>query len=544
MTPFITLLAFALAEPTAAHDHQQHDEKLGSVAFETSCSSAADATFAKGLTWLHSFEYEQAEKAFNEAASVDPTCSIANWGVAMSLYHPLWAPPMKAELERGRAAVAKGLARPAGSEREQAFVAAIAMFYQNSETEGHGPRVEAYTAAMRELHERFPADNEVSVFYALSQIAAGALDSDPDFTREKNAAGVLNRVLQAEPNHPGVTHYLIHSFDYPALAKLAVPAAKSYADIAPASPHAQHMPSHIFTRLGMWNDSVASNLKSAQSARDMMARKGFDGASREELHALDYLAYAYLQTGQDAAARGVLDHLNSITKVDEPIFSVAFAATAIPARLALERKDWAQAAKLELPANVASLAPLSTFRWGAAHVHFARAVGAARSGDVQSARLEVGKLTEIEQGLTIPAGTYDWKTQVQIQRSIAEAWLALAEGDGSAAIALMKAAAELDDATEKHPVTPGAILPAREQLGELLLALDRPAEALVEFEASLKRAPARLASLYGAAEAAKLSAQPQKAQDYLGQLRDLTKDGDGSRIEIKAARVGLLETKR
>jgi hypothetical protein len=543
MTPFFALLALALTEPTAAHDHHQHDEKLGSVIFETTCSPAAGSTFTKGLTWLHSFEYEQAEKAFNQAAT-DPMCSIAYWGVAMSLYHPLWAPPTQAELERGRAAVAKALARPAGSEREQGFIAAIAKFYHNSETEGHGPRVQAYTAAMGALHERFPADNEVSVFYALSKIAAGALDNDPEFAREKNAAAVLNRVLQAQPNHPGVTHYLIHSFDYPALAQLAVPAARSYADIAPASPHAQHMPSHIFTRLGMWSDSIASNLKSAQSARDMMARKNFDGASREELHALDYLAYGYLQTGQDTAARGVLDHLNAMTKVDEPIFSVAFAATAIPARLALERKDWAQAAKLELPANVASLAPLSTFRWGEAHVHFARAVGAARSGDVQSARVEVGKLTEIEQGLTIPAGTYDWKTQVQIQRGIAEAWLAFAEGNGSAALPLIKAAADLDDATEKHPVTPGAILPAREQLGELLLALNQPAEALTEFEASLKRAPARLAGLYGAAEAARQAAQPKKAQDYFGQLRDLTKDGDDTRLEIKAARLALLEAKR
>lgn len=444
----------------------------------------------------------------------------------MSLYHPLWAPPTLAELERGRAAVAKGLAQPPSSQRERAFIEAIAQFYSNSETEGHGPRVQAYSAAMRRLHEQYPDDHEVSVFYALSEIAAGTLDSDPNLTREKGAATILDAVMKAHPFHPGVTHYLIHSFDYPPLAQLAVPAAKRYAGIAPASPHAQHMPSHIFTRLGMWEDSIASNLKSASSAREMMARKNFGGASREELHAMDYLAYAYLQTGKYAAAEDVLKHLYTMQEVGEAIFSVAFAATAIPARLVLERRQWAEAAQLVLPDNVRELAPLATFRWGEAHIHFARAVGAARSGNIQSARQDVGKLEEIREGLNIPTGTYDWKTQVGIQHGIAGAWLAHAEGRSPDAVALMRAAADLDDATEKHPVTPGAVLPAREQLAELLLELGQPAQALTEFEASLKRAPARLLSLRGAATAAQLAGQPTKAREYLGQMQAQTKYGD------------------
>lgn len=526
MNAFLILAALSAASPASPTDYHEHTDQLGQISFQNTCSPTASAIFAKGVAWLHSFEYEQAEKTFNEAAEADPSCSIAHWGTAMSLYHPLWAPPTSAELERGRAAVAMGLARPAGSERERAILGAIAEFYRNSESEGHGPRVQAYNAAMRRLHEQYPTDHEVSVFYALSEIAAGTLDSDPNFTREKGAAAILTAVLEEEPAHPGVTHYLIHGFDYPPLAQLAVPAAKRYAAIAPASPHAQHMPSHIFTRLGMWEDSIASNLKSASSARDMMARKSFDGASREELHAMDYLAYAYLQTGQYAAARGVLDHLHSMQKVDEPIFSVAFAATAIPARLVLERRQWADAAKLVLPDNVLALAPLATFRWGEAHLHFARAVGAARSGDIRIARVEVRKLEEIRESLSVPAGTYDWKTQVGIQHAVAAAWLAYAEGKGPEALVLMRAAADLDDASEKHPVTPGAVLPAREQLAELLLELGQSTDALSEFEVSLKRAPARLLSLQGAARAAQLAGQTAKAEAYLAQVRAQTKSGD------------------
>lgn len=531
MNALLISAALIAANPTSPEARHEHSDQIGQVDFQNTCNPTAGAIFGEGVAWLHSFEYEQAEKAFNKAAQADPSCAIAYWGIAMSLYHPLWAPPTSAELERGRAAVAKGLARSPGSERERAILSAIAQFYRNSETEGHGPRVQAYSAAMHGLHENYPEDHEISVFYALSEIAAGTLDSDPNFTREKNAATILNAVLDAHPSHPGVTHYLIHSFDYPPLAQLAVPAAKRYAGIAPASPHAQHMPSHIFTRLGMWEDSIASNLRSASSAREMMRRKNFDGASREELHAMDYLAYAYLQTGQYGAAQGVLAHLHSMQKVDEPIFSVAFAATAIPARLVLERRQWAEAAKLELPDNVRTLAPLSTFRWSEAHIHFARAIGAARGGDNQAAREEVGKLKEIGESLKIPAGTYDWKTQVAIQHSVAAAWLAYAEGRGPEALVLMRAAADLDDATEKHPVTPGAILPAREQLAELLLDQGQPAQALTEFESSLKRAPARLLSLQGAARAAQLAGQTVKAEDFLRQSREQTRSSEGIRTD-------------
>lgn len=529
----LSAVAFAQAPP---HDHHQHSEQLGKVAFETSCSPAAQAVFLRGVAWLHSFEYEQAESSFNEAATADPACAMAHWGAAMSNYHPLWAPPTAAELDRGRASVAKALAASAKTPRERDYVAAIASFYKDSDRLDHKARAMAYNAAMADLHRRNPADREAAVFYALSQAAAGTLDKDPDFAREKDAAAILNRVLEQEPDHPGVAHYLIHSFDYPPLAHLAVPAARRYASIAPASPHAQHMPSHIFTRLGMWDESIQSNLRSAQAARDLARAKGFAGASREELHALDYLAYAYLQIGQDAKAQGVLSQLHAMSSVDEPIFSVAYAATAIPARLLLERRHWKAAAALQLNGNVLGLAPLANFQWAAAHIPFARAVGAARSGEIAGARAALEELRAIEKNLTVPPGAYDWRTQVSIERQVAEAWLAHTEGRKEEAIQLMRAAAELDDAVEKHPVTPGAILPAREQLGELLFELGRPGEALVAFEAALKRAPRRLGGVYGAARAAKAAGDAVRAGQYYAELIELTKAGDEIRPEIREAR--------
>jgi tetratricopeptide (TPR) repeat protein len=536
MNALLLVSALALAEPGPHSDHQHGTEQLGRVTFETTCSPQAKAVFLRGAAWLHSFEYEQAETTFNEAGAADPDCAIAQWGAAMSLYHPLWAPPSPAELERGRAAIAKAEARPAKSERERDYVAAIATFYRDSDKLDHKTRALAYNAAMAELHRKYPADREAAIFYALSETAVGVMARDPNFAREKNAAAILNAALKEQPDHPGVAHYLIHSFDYPPLAELAVPAARRYATIAPDSPHAQHMPSHIFTRLGMWDESIASNLKSQAAARALVKKKGFDGASREELHAMDYLAYAYLQTGQEAEAQRVLAELNSMQKVDEPIFSVAYASMAVPARIVLENRRWKEAAALQPPENVLKLSPLENFRWAKAHIHFARAVGAARNGDAAGAREEVAALTAIEDALAVPPGTYDWRKQVSIERRVADAWTSFAEGRKAEAVVAMRQAADLDDATEKHPVTPGALLPAREQLGELLLEAGQPVEALAAYEASLKRAPRRLVSLYGAAHSAKLAGNAEKAKLYFAELAEMTRASDGSRAEIKEAR--------
>jgi tetratricopeptide (TPR) repeat protein len=529
----VSALAFAQAAP---HDHHHSAEELGKVNFPTTCSPAAQSLFERGVAWLHSFEYQRAETTFNEAASADPSCAIAYWGSAMSNYHPLWASPTPAEMERGRAAVAKAEASPATSERERDYVAAIATFYRDSDKLDHKTRALAYNSAMAVLHKRYPADDEAAVFYALSQIAAGTIEKDPGFARQKDAAAILNKVLKDEPDHPGVAHYLIHSFDYPALAELALPAAHRYADIAPASAHAQHMPSHIFTRLGLWDESIKSNLAAESAAIAFAKSSGMAGSWDQQLHAMDYLAYAYLQEGRDSEAQKVLDELLAMQRVDPPSPTTAYAATAIPSRVLLERRRWKEAAAFELPAASARLAALSNHKWSLANIEFARAVGAARSGDVGLAKERVARLAELQQSLTIQPGDYDWRVQVSIERQIAEAWIAFAEGRKDEAVALMRSAADLDDATEKHPVTPGAILPAREQLGELLLEQGRAEDALQAFEASLKRAPRRLSGLYGAAHSAKLAGDVSKSSKYYAELVDLTKGSDGSRPEVKEAR--------
>jgi hypothetical protein len=538
-----SLLALALAPDGQPHNHD-HTPQLGSVSFATSCKAEADVLFQQGLGWLHSFEYEQAGRLFSRAADADPGCAIAHWGIAASYYHPLWSPPSTDELEKGRASLAKARAAGAKSQREQDYIAALDAFYDNSDQLDHGTRALTYSNALEQLHRQYPDDREAAVFYALSLVAAGAMDADPEFAKERAAGAILNKVLAEEPDHPGVAHYLIHSFDYPQLAELALPAARRYADIAPASPHAQHMPSHIFVRLGLWDEAIKSNIASEAAARALAKEQGLSDSSSERLHAMDYLAYAYLQKGQDVDALRVLSELNAIQRADPPVFSVAYAATAIPARLLLERRMWTEAASLKLQDNVLQLAPLDQFRWAQAHIHFARAIGAARSSDVPRAREELTNLMALEQSIAVPAGSYDWRTQVAIERQIAQAWLAHAEGRNDEAIQVMRAAAELDDATEKHPVTPGAIMPAREQLGELLIELNQPTNALVEYEASLMRSPGRLASLYGAARAAQLAGDPTKARSYWSQLIDLTASGDEGRPEVKEAKAAAAALRR
>jgi hypothetical protein len=403
----------------------------------------------------------------------------------------------------------------------------------------HRTRTFAYHEAMKRLSENNRNDQEAAVFYALTLIATGTMSGDKTYTREKEAAQILNRVLARQPQHPGVAHYLIHSYDYPALAHLALPAARSYAKIAPASAHAQHMPSHIFIRMGLWQEAIRSNLDAEASAKAFAQRHKMPGAWDEQLHAMDYLAYAYLQSAQDKQAWAVLDEMNKIQKVEPQTFKVAYAFAAIPARYALERKRWDEAAKLSLPANTVGMFPWQRFTWAEAHIHFARAIGAARSGDVNSAREEVQKLAALKESLKIGKGEYDWAKQVDIERQIAAAWLAFAEGKHDESLQLMRAVADLDDATDKHPVTPGSILPAREQLGELLLELKQPAAALTEFETSLRSAPERFNGLYGAARAATLAADQKKARSYYTKLMALTRDADTSRPEIAEAKAFL-----
>jgi tetratricopeptide (TPR) repeat protein len=531
------LVAAALAMATSGQvDDHDHSPQLGRISFESSCRPEAHVLLLRGLGWLHSFEYEEAAQSFADAAAANPDCAIAWWGVAMSFYHPLWAPPSPDDLEKGRVALNKAQSASLASKRERDYIAALDIFYRNSQQLNYKDRAVAYSSEMEKLHKRYPQDSEAAVLYALTLIAAGTMDNDPAFSKEKAAAAILNRILAENADHPGVAHYLIHSFDYPNLADLALPAARRYASIAPTSAHAQHMPSHIFTRLGLWDEAIQSDSAAKAAAVAYARAKSMPGSWDEQLHAMDYLAYAFLQTGQDDEAQRILAELNHIQRVDPPNFKVAYAATAIPARFLLERRRWREAALLELPVNVSNLAPLANFKWAEAHVHFARAIGAARDGSPALARVEIIKLGEIEEALVVRTGEYDWRVPVSVLRQMAQSWLSFLEGRNDEAVRLMRAAADLDDMTEKHPVTPGAILPAREQLGELLLALSRPADALEEFERSLRRAPRRLAGLYGAARAAKLAGNQTMAEVYYVQLSELTKKGDASRVEIKEAR--------
>ncbi|MBA2704204.1 MAG: hypothetical protein H0U60_10165 [Blastocatellia bacterium] len=568
---FVILLTVALffygtspASAQAGHQHMHEpSEKLGQVNFIISCNPQAQRQFNRAVAWLHSFEYEEAEKVFTEVTVTDPHCGMGYWGIAMSNYHPLWASPTAAELQKGRSAVEKAKLAGARTERERDYIAAIEIFYKAADKLDHRTRSFAYSGAMEQLYLHDPSDSEAGVFYALALIATGTMVHDKKYANEKKAAQILNHVLAREPRHPGVAHYLIHGYDYPALAHLALPAARSYAKIAPASAHAQHMPSHIFTRLGLWQEAIRSNLDAEASARAHAARNHLSGVWDEQFHAMDYLVYAYLQGAQDKQAKGVLDQLNKIPKAEPETFKVAYAVAAIPARYALERRRWDEAAKLTLPTLGAF--PWQRFPWAEAHLHFARAIGAARSGDTESATREVKKLATIRYELIEAQGEskgeYDWAKQVQIEGLVASAWLAHAESRDEESLRLMREAADLDDATDKHPVTPGAILPAREQLGELLLELKQPTAALQEFETSLRSAPNRFNGLYGAARAARLAADKselsdnqnkpaanrksakldyaKRAKTYYGKLLVLCRQANSIRPELEEAKAFL-----
>ena len=517
---FVALFLFVTSGYSQEMHPHKHDpsESVGVVRFPVSCKPEAQKQFNRAVTWLHSFEYEEAEKAFTEVTVTDPQCAMGYWGVAMSNYHPLWAAPLPAEMRRGMVAVVKAKTAGAQTQRERDYIAAMETFYKdsinpdNTVKGDHRTRVFAYHEAMKRLHQNNPSDQEAAVFYALTLIATGMMSNDKTYVREKEAAKILNRVLARQPQHPGVAHYLIHSYDFPALAHLALPAARTYAKLAPASAHAQHMPSHIFIRLGLWQEAIRSNRDAETSAKAFAKRHNMPGAWDEQLHAMDYLAYGYLQRGQDKEAWAVLDEMLKIKSVQPQTFKVAYSFAAIPARYALERKRWDEASKLTLPANTAATFPWHSFQWAEAHIHFARAIGFARSGNADSARKEVEALAAIRDGLKIGKGEYDWVKQVEIERQIAAAWVAFAEGKREESVKLMRAAADLDDATDKHPVTPGAILPAREQLGELLLELKQPAAALKEFETSFKSAPERFNGVYGAARAASLGGDSKAAK--------------------------------
>ncbi|MPZ20923.1 MAG: hypothetical protein GEV06_23925 [Luteitalea sp.] len=523
----VSLFACLTALPAAAqvgHDHRHPaGESLGRVHFAVTCEPGTQAAFDTATALLHSFGYEEARQAFQSITEKDPTCGMAHWGVAMTYYHPLWAAPTPEELAAGKTAAEAAANLKARSEREQRYIAAIGTFYARTDTLDHRARAGAYRSAMATLAGDLPQDEEAQIFYALAVLGT-APPNDPTFAHQKQAAEILNGLLRDHQDHPGILHYTIHAFDYPQIASLALPAARAYAKVAPASPHALHMPSHIFTRLGLWDECIASNIDSAAAAKRLANRMHPGKASFDALHALDYLEYAYLQQGKDSKAREVLDEVSAASEFDEPNFAAGYALLAVPARYALERRDWKGAAALEVPA--VSL-PWDRFLYARGLPLFASAVGAARSGDPTRARGSLTELEKIEMAVekAPPPGPYDWAGQVASLRLAAAGWVAFGAGDNAKAVSLLTAAAEKEEAVGKHPVTPGSILPAREQLGDLLLELARPREALEAYQASLADAPKRFNSLAGAATAAERIGDRTRARRYYEELMALCGDG-------------------
>jgi hypothetical protein len=457
---------------------------------------------------------------------------MAYWGVAMSQWYPLWYPPSPAMLKSGAAAVAQGLAAPPKTDRERAYLEAIGRFYQDSDRLDHRTRAVAYAQAMEQLHLRHPDDREAAVFYALALDATWP-PTDKSYANLRKAAAILEQVWAEQPNHPGVVHYLIHSYDVPALAPEGLAAARRYAAIAPAVPHAQHMPSHIFTRLGLWQESIESNLVGHRVAAAYAAETfGPGGYDQETVHTLDYLAYAYLQTAQDRAAKGVVDEVGALRRGPPASLPIAYALAAIPARYALERRDWAAAASL---APVAAEIPWDRFPRAAAMTNFARALGAVHQGDLAAARRELQSLQAFKDQLAQAKNDY-WAGQVEVQRLGAAAVLAEAEGDGARALELSRAAAELEQSMDKHPATPGAVLPARELRADLLLERGDAAAALQEYQAVLRTDPNRFRSVLGAARAAERAGDGATAREAYQQLLALCANADTERPELIEAR--------
>lgn len=520
----LTASALASAVSLAPAAAQTNGEQLGTVHFATSCNPEAQKLFDKAMLYQHSFWYRASQKTFEDVLKADPECGIAYWGIALSLlWNPHSVPPAK-NLAQGAEALARGKSVGAKTQRERDYIDALAAMYADNDKVDHRTRLLAYAKAMEQLAQRYPTDDEAQIHYSLA-LNTSASPADKTYANQLKGAALLEPIFARQPNHPGVAHYLIHLYDYPAIASKGLDAARRYAKIAPAAAHAQHMPSHIFTRLGYWDDSIASNVESARVAKE-------DGEAGDQLHAMDYLVYANLQLGQDRKAKAVIDEMMTVGGRPEAYLAGAYALAASPARYAIERGDWKAAAALEVRPG-----PLLQ---AVAITHFARALGAARSGDPRAAKADIAKLEELRDKLRDAKDAY-WSEQVDIQVKVASAWVLYAEGRFDDALKAMSAAADAEDATEKHPVTPGVPKPARELYGVMLLEREMAAEALVAFEATLKKEPNRLGAYLGAAKAAQKSGDQVKARQYFAKVVEIAAGADETRTEIADAQVFLVK---
>jgi hypothetical protein len=515
---FLPMLLGLVTSPANAADEHAGHPVLGTVHFPVTCTPEAQQAFDHAIKLQHSFWYKAAQDAFSDVLQRDPECAMAYWGIAMSLLTNPFSPPPAKNLADGWAALEQARQLGAKSEREADYIAALSEFYRDADTKDHRTRVLAYEQAMAQLHARHPDDSEATIYYALA-LNVAALPTDKTYAKQLQAAEILEPELVRQPDHPGIVHYLIHTYDYPALAERGLGVGERCAELAAAAPHALHMPSHIFTRLGYWDRSIETNRRSAQ-----VARAGKD--MNAELHARDYMVYAYLQSGRDEAARQAIAEAQQFVGVESARPPGPFALAAMPARFVMERGAWEEAA---------ALAPQSSkFAFVDAITHFTRAVGLARSGKPEAAVADVEALHRLAEALS--ASDPYWAEQVAIQHMAATAWVAYAEGRREEALALMRKTAEIEAGTEKHPITPGPLASVREQLAEMLLAADRPADALKEFEAVQQVEPNRFRALSGAGRAAELAGDRAAARRYYGQVVELTVSADASRPEIEAAR--------
>lgn len=515
-------LAFLFGSGTYAQ------EKLGRVSFPTSCDRKVQAQFDRAVAMLHSFWFQQGEQAFREVLQRDPSCAIANWGIAAILIGNTFAGGATAQdAQKAKDAIQRARLTGAKTERERFYIEAIAEYYDRFGDRPHSARMKSLADAFEVVAKRFPKDDEAQIFYAI-YLTATQSPNDKTFADTLKAAQILEPQFKKHPDHPGVAHYLIHAYDYPPIADKGLSAAKRYAEIAPSAPHALHMPSHIFTRVGAWPESVATNRRSAAVA---LLEKEPGGA----LHAMDYMVYADLQLARDKDAISVLEQARSVTGINPNNLAAAYALAAIPACILIERGMWKDAVQLEPRA--------SKFPHTDAITYFARALGATRGGNIAAAEKGVQELARIVDVLKSTKDNY-WATEVEVQRLSAAAWIAYAKGSPDEALTLMRSAADMEDKSEKHAVTPGRLVPARELLGDMLLEMNRPSEALESFETSEKHDPNRFRGLYGAGKAAALAGDQTKAKSYFEKLLALAKSPSSERPEINEAQTFLAKGER
>ena len=501
---------------------QLEDTKLGKVNFETSCKPEAQKHFNRAMLYQHSFWYRASQQVFEDVLKADSECGIAYWGIALSLLWNPHVPTPAKNLADGAAMIAKGKSVGARSQRERDYIDALAVMYADHEKVDHRTRIVAYAKAMEQLAQRYPKDDEAQIHYALA-LNTSASPADKTYASQLKGAAILEPIATRQPQHPGVAHYLIHLYDYPPIAEKGLNAARLYAKIAPGAAHAQHMPSHIFTRVGYWKESIASN-KVAQR----VAKESSD--FHDQLHAMDYQVYAYLQLGKDKEAKAVLDEMTTVAGFTETFLVGPYALAVSPARYAVERGDWKAASELAVRPS-----PLAHVQ---AMTHFARALGASRSGHPEAAKADIAKLGELRDKLRQAKDAY-WSEQVDIQAQVASAAVLYAEGKHDDGLTAMSAAADAEDKTEKHPVTPGVPKPARELYGVMLLERGMEKEALAAFEATLKKEPNRLAAYVGAARAAEKSGDKVKAREYSAKIVTIADGADQTRTEVSDARAFL-----